>query len=78
MKKIIDVLKEFRPEYKFEEVDDFISEGTFDSVDLQEFYGVLETEYNIELAGTDLLPQNYRNIESIRDLLESRGVKFED
>ena len=78
MKKIIDVLKSFRPEYDFEKYDDFVGEGLLDSVDLQELYAALENEYEIELAGTDLLPQNFRNIETIRELLESRDVKFED
>ncbi|MBR1419922.1 MAG: acyl carrier protein [Selenomonadaceae bacterium] len=74
MKKIIDILREVHPNENFEASDDFISDGLLDSFDLQDLFARLEEEYGIELAGTDLAPQNFQTIESIKDLLESRGV----
>ena len=74
MKKIIDILREVHPNENFEASDDFISDGLLVSFDLQDLFARLEEEYGIELAGTDLAPQNFQTIESIKDLLESRGV----
>lgn len=74
MKKIIDILKDLHPKYDYEGSDDFISDGLLDSLDLQELFGIIEKEYDIKLAGTDLTPQNFRSIDDIRDLLASHGV----
>ena len=78
MKKIIDILNELHPEYNYKDSEDFISDGLLDSIDLQELFSMIEEEYEIELAGTDLAPQNFKNISMIRELLESRGVNVEE
>ena len=77
MKKIIDILNELHPDYNYRGSEDFISDGLLDSIDLQELFSMIEEEYNIELAGTDLAPQNFKNIEIIRDLLKSRGIEVD-
>lgn len=75
MTKIIDVLKKLNPENNYEASDDFISDGFIDSMDMQDLFALLEEEYDVELAGTDLIPQNFASIEAIRDLLASHGVE---
>ena len=75
MTKIIDVLKKLNPENNYEASDDFISDGLIDSMDMQDLFALLEEEYDVELAGTDLIPQNFASIEAIRDLLASHGVE---
>ena len=72
MEKILELLKQLHPEH------DFISDGYIDSIDLQELFAMLEDEFDIELAGTDLTPQNFRNLDSIRELLIDRGVVLDD
>ena len=71
----MDLLKKLHPDYNYESSDDFISDGLIDSIDIQELFAMIEDEYKIELAGTDLAPQNFRNLESIKELLISHGVK---
>ena len=78
MKKLIDILHDIDPEKNFESSEDFIADGLLDSVDLQDLFARLEDEYGIELAGTDLAPQNFQNIATIKDLLESRGLDVKD
>ena len=77
MKKIIDLLKQLHSDYNYEASDDFISDGLIDSIDIQELFAMIEDEYNIDLAGTDLAPQNFRSIESIKELLASHGVSVD-
>ncbi|MBR1397070.1 MAG: acyl carrier protein [Selenomonadaceae bacterium] len=74
MKTIMDLLNQLHPEFDYDQSDDFISDGLLDSIDIQELFAMLEEEYKIELAGTDLAPQNFRNIDTIRELLNSHGV----
>ena len=78
MEKILELLKQLHPEHDYEASDDFISDGYIDSIDLQELFAMLEDEFDIELAGTDLTPQNFRNLDSIRELLIDRGVVLDD
>ncbi|MBR3624381.1 MAG: acyl carrier protein [Selenomonadaceae bacterium] len=75
MKKIIEILKELNPKNDYEKSEDFVSDGLIDSMDMQDLFARLEEEYNVEFAGTDLTPQNFTSIESIRDLLKRRGVE---
>ena len=75
MTKIIDILKKLNPENNYEASDDFISDGLIDSMDMQDLFALLEEEYHVELAGTDLIPQNFASIEAIRALLASHGVE---
>ena len=74
MKKILELLQELHEDEDFSQSDDFISDGLIDSVDLQHLTAKIEEEYGVHLAGTDLMPQNFSNVESIRDLLETYGV----
>ena len=74
MKKIINLLQELNPDYDYERSDDFISDGLLDSIDLQELFAMLEEEYDVKLGGTEMAPQNFRNLETIRELLTDHGL----
>ncbi len=78
MKPILELLTELNPTNDYESSDDFIGDGLIDSADLQELFSMIEEEYGIRLAGTDMTPQNFRNLESIEELLADHGVEFDD
>ena len=78
MKTVKEILHDIDPEKNFEASEDFIGDGLLDSVDLQDLFVRLEEEYGIELAGTDLAPQNFCSISAIKDLLETRGLDVKD
>ena len=46
-----------------------------DSMDIQILASNIEDEYHVKLAGTDLMPMNFANVDAIRDLLQSHGVE---
>ncbi len=77
MKTIKELLEQLHPEFDYNSSDDFISDGLIDSIDMQELFALIEEEYNVELAGTDLAPQNFVSIDSIRELISSHGVEVE-
>jgi acyl carrier protein len=73
--KIIKILMDIRPEYDFNlPIDNFVEAGMLDSFDLVTLVTALDEEFEISIDGTDILPENFSNIESLLNLL-SKYVK---
>jgi len=75
MKPLPDVLKEIRPEFDFTTSDDFISDGMLDSFDMVALVAALDKNYGISIQGTDILPENFKNLQTIEALLRQCGAK---
>jgi acyl carrier protein len=68
--KIVSILNEIRPEFDFNEpTENFIEAGMLDSFDLVTLVTSLDETFEISIDGTDILPENFSNIESISNLL---------
>ena len=74
MRKINEILKEIRPEFDFETCNDFFQSGLLDSLDLITLITSLDEEYHISIDGTDILPENFKSISSIENLLKKHKV----
>ncbi len=74
MREINKILREIRPEFDFENFDDFFQNGLLDSLDLITLITSLDEEYNISIEGTDILPENFKSIRSIEKLLKKYEV----
>lgn len=68
--QIIEILKEIRPEFDFEGVENFFDEGMLDSFDLMTLVSTLDERFSIKIDGTDILPENFANVESIEALVQ--------
>ena len=75
MKTIEEILTEIRPEFDFSASEDFIGDGMLDSFDVVTLVSELEKTFSISIEGVDILPENFRNIAAIRNLLEKCGVR---
>ena len=75
MKPLSDVLKEIRPEFDFTSSNDFISDGMLDSFDMVTLVAALDKNYGISIQGTDILPENFKNLQTIEALLRQCGAK---
>ena len=73
-KKIVDFLTEIRPEFDFSASNNFIEEGMLDSFDIVSLVASLDEEYGISIDGTEILPENFSNVDSIFQLLIKNGV----
>ena len=73
-KKIIDFLTEIRPEFDFAASNSFIEEGMLDSFDIVSLVASLDEEFGISIDGTEILPENFSNVDSIYQLLIKNGV----
>ena len=74
-KKILDFLTEIRPEFDFAASSNFIEEGMLDSFDIVSLVASLDEEFGISIDGTEILPENFSNVDSIFHLLIKNGVK---
>ena len=63
--KILEILQDLRPELDFTESNDFIGDGYLDSFDMIALVSTLSKEFNIEILSEDIVPENFKNIESI-------------
>lgn len=73
MEKILEMLKEIKPEQDFETSENFIDDGMLDSFDIITLISMLEEEYNIEVDGLDILPENFETVDAIIGLIKKSG-----
>ena len=75
MKRLPELLREIRPEFDFTTSKDFIADGMLDSFDLMTLVATLDKTYGISIQGTDIVPENFKNLETIENLLRQCGVR---
>lgn len=73
--KILEILKNIRPEYDFAASINFIEEGLLDSFDVVTLVSDLENAYNIIIYGMDIVPENFIDVQSIILTLKKNGGK---
>lgn len=77
MSKLQKMLEEIRPEFDFTQSTNFIEDGYLDSFDIISLVSMLDKEYHISIKGTDITPENFSSLESIRDVLRRYGANDE-
>lgn len=75
MKALPEILKDIRPEFDFTASSDFIANGMLDSFDMMTLVATLDKTYGISIQGTDIVPENFRNLQTISALLRQCGVQ---
>ena len=76
MKSLPEILKEIRPEFDFSASSDFIADGMLDSYDMVTLVATLDKTYGISIQGTDIVPENFKNLQAIAALLRQCGVQL--
>jgi len=74
MQQLTNILKEIRPEFDFSSSSDFISDGMLDSFDITMLVAAIDKNYGISIDGVEIVPENFRNFETIQNLLRKHGV----
>jgi acyl carrier protein len=75
MKSLPEILKEIRPEFDFTASSDFITDGMLDSFDMVTLVAALDKTFGISIQGTDIVPENFQNLQTIEALLRQCGAK---
>ena len=74
MNKIINILTDIRPEFDFTQSQDFIGDGFLDSFDIVTLVTELDEKFSISIDGMDIIPENFKNLNTIKELLKKKGV----
>lgn len=69
------MLEELRPEFDFDESDDYVADGLLDSFDIISLSSMLEEKYVITIDGLDIVPENFSSVDAIADLVKKTGGK---
>lgn len=69
--KILQILKDLNPTYSYEFSNDFIDDGLLDSFDIINLVVALDEAFNVSVPGTEIIPENFKNINSIAKLIEN-------
>lgn len=56
---------------KIEVTDDLLGSGLIDSMGLMKLVGFLETEFGVKIPATEIVIENFENIDSIANYLQS-------
>jgi methoxymalonate biosynthesis acyl carrier protein len=72
--KLLAILQSIRPESDYAVSADFFAEGLLDSFDLVTLVSELDRTYAISIDGTDIVPENFRNVAAITALLRKYNV----
>lgn len=72
---IIDILSALRPEFDFNAESNFVENGLLDSFDVINLVTELDKHYGISIDGTDILPENFKNTGTIKNLVLKNGGK---
>jgi acyl carrier protein len=75
MKRVAEILKEIRPEFDFTTSKDFIGDGMLDSFDMVVLVSSLDKAFSISIAGVEIIPENFKNFQTIETLLRKHGVQ---
>ncbi|MCI9537029.1 MAG: acyl carrier protein [Eubacterium sp.] len=67
--KVLSILKEIRPEFDFEESDNFVEDGYLDSFDIVTLVSELETAFDVVIDGLDVLPENFETVQDICNMV---------
>jgi len=68
--EILELLLAVNPDGDFENSSDFIDEALIDSYGMIELVESIEDRYGIEIDGMDIVPENFKSIETIVELIE--------
>jgi acyl carrier protein len=75
MTRLLEILAEIRPEAAFDQSHDFLEDGLLDSFDIVMLVSSLDRAFNISIEGTEIVPENFRNVEAIQALLRKHGAE---
>ena len=68
--KLLEMLTEIRPEFDFNESDDYVADGYLDSFDIVTLISMIEEELGVSIDGLDIVPENFKNLESITAMIQ--------
>lgn len=69
MTEVVKILESIRPDVSFSNSINFIEDGLLDSFDLLVLVTELDNHFSISIEGTEILPENFENLDTITKLV---------
>lgn len=70
MEKVMEILRELRPDVDFDTCTTLIDDGILDSFDIVSLIGELTDAFDVEISFDDIDPENFNSAESIYALIQ--------
>ena len=70
MSKVTDILNEVFDDESYRTCENLVETGLVDSFEMMEIVEALEDEFDIEISGRDIIPENFANVGTIEALVE--------
>ncbi|MBQ3515918.1 MAG: acyl carrier protein [Lachnospiraceae bacterium] len=67
---ILEILSNVRDDVDFANSSNFIDDGLLDSFDIVTLVEEIEEQFDIEMKGSDIVPDNFVSVETIEKLVE--------
>lgn len=72
MEKLVDILKELRPDIDIES-QSLVDDGILDSFDIVTLVGELTDAFSIEIGVEDIILENFNSVDAIMALINSKA-----
>ncbi len=72
MEKLLDLLKEIRPDVDFAAEQNLIDGGVLDSLDIMEIVAEMSDVFGITLAPADIVPANFHSAEAMWEMIQKK------
>lgn len=73
--KVIEILKDNRPDIEDIETTELVTEGLLDSFDIVTLVAEFDKAFGISIDGADITPSNFNTVDAIVVMLEKNGAK---
>lgn len=70
MEELLELLEGVKPGVDFKNEKDLIVTGILDSISIVEIVGELNDEFDIEISPIDIVPENFKNVDTIYALVQ--------
>lgn len=70
MEKLLEILKEIRPDVDFENETELIDDGILDSFDVVSIISEIDDAFGVQIRINELDPENFNSAEAIWNLIE--------
>ena len=73
--KVIEILKDNRPDIDDVENAELVEDGLLDSFDIVTLVSEFDNAFGISIDGADITPDNFNTVEAIVEMLKKNGAK---
>lgn len=73
--KVIEILKDNRPDIEGIETTELVTEGMLDSFDIVTLVAEFDKAFGISIDGADITPTNFNTVDDIVAMLKKNGAK---